>query len=91
MNYNTSDSFVAYTDMGSSGTRMPRTSWESMKHYKVVLPPVAVTECHILQVNLIVEKILSNIYESKTLGHLRDSLLPKLFSGEIRTAEFKEG
>ena len=86
-----SDSFVAYTDMGSSGTRMPRTSWESMNHYKVVLPPVAVTECHTLQVNLIVKKILSNIYESKTLGHLRDSLLPKLLSGEIRTAEVKEG
>ena len=85
-----SDSFVAYTDMGSSGTRMPRTSWESMNHYKVVLPPVAVTECHTLQVNLIVKKILSNIYESKTLGHLRDSLLPKLLSGEIRSAEFKE-
>jgi type I restriction enzyme S subunit len=85
-----SDSFVAYTDMGSSGTRMPRTSWESMKRYKVVLPPLAVTEYHTLQVNLIVEKILSNIYESKTLGHLRDSLLPKLLSGEIRSAEFKE-
>ena len=87
LGHSSSDSFVAYTDRGSSGTRMPRTSWEIMKRYKVVLPPVVAAECFTLQIKLFVKIILNNIHESKTLGYLRDSLLPKLLSGEIKVLD----
>jgi type I restriction enzyme S subunit len=83
-----SDSFVAFTDLGSSGTRMPRTSWNIMKRYPVVAPPVVVAEFFSLQIKPIVEKILSNIYESQLLSYLRDSLLPELLSGEISVTDY---
>lgn len=33
--------FVDYNDAGSGGTRMPRTSWELMSRYPIVVPPAA--------------------------------------------------
>jgi type I restriction enzyme S subunit len=36
------------------------------------------------------EGILSNKYQSQTLADLRDTLLPKLISGELRVPEFME-
>ena len=35
------------------------------------------------------EKIRMNVVESRTLSALRDTLLPKLISGELRVGEFK--
>jgi type I restriction enzyme, S subunit len=37
------DHFVAFTDQGSDGTKMPRTSWSKMKQYSVALSPEPVT------------------------------------------------
>jgi type I restriction enzyme S subunit len=37
-----------------------------------------------LEVNAIFEKIKSNIIQIRTLTQLRDTLLPKLMSGEVR-------
>jgi type I restriction enzyme S subunit len=34
-----------------------------------------------------VEKIQVNIFESRTVSNIRDALLPKLLSGEIRVKE----
>ncbi len=36
------------------------------------------------RVSPIMEKVLNNLHESKTLTALRDTLLPKLISGELR-------
>lgn len=79
-----SDSFVQYTDLGASGTRMPRTNWENMKRYSLVVPPISVSEVFSSKIGPLVEKILSNVHESKTLSCLRDALLHKLLSGEIK-------
>ena len=38
-------------------------------------------------VNLLMDKVISNAHESRTLAQARDLLLPKLMSGEIRLAE----
>jgi len=38
------------------------------------------------QVSAIVQKIRSNILQSRTLATTRDALLPKLLSGEIRVS-----
>ena len=51
---------------------------------KVVLPPQQVFEAFEKTVSPIFARILSNIEESRTLAALRDALLPKLLSGELR-------
>ncbi len=79
-----STAFVDYTDAGSTGTKMPRTSWGQMVQYPVVVPPEGIAEVFKLQVRPVVDHIIASTYESRTLAALRDTLLPKLISGELR-------
>ena len=41
-----SDAFVEFTDAGSTGTKMPRTSWQDMARYPIVIPPRAVAHAY---------------------------------------------
>ncbi|KAB2320298.1 restriction endonuclease subunit S [Betaproteobacteria bacterium SCN1] len=79
-----SDQFVEYTNAGSTGTKMPRTSWREMSRYAVVLPPEPIATAFNKQVQQIAEKIIANVHESRTLAALRDTLLPRLISGQLR-------
>ena len=75
----------------SSSTRTPArparrcrgTSWGEMARYEVVLPPRPVAEAFTDQVRPLVDRIIAGIHESRTLAALRDTLLPKLISGEL--------
>jgi type I restriction enzyme, S subunit len=79
-----SDKFVEYTTAGSTGTKMPRTSWREMAGYTTAIPPELVANAFTSQVRLAVDRIIASIHESRTLVALRDTLLPKLISGELR-------
>jgi type I restriction enzyme S subunit len=85
-----SDEFVTYTNAGSTGTKMPRTNWNDMARYEVVLPQESVAEAFTAFARVAVDSIAARIHHSKTLATLRDTLLPKLLSGEIRVPEAKE-
>lgn len=79
-----SDAFVEYTNVGSTGTKMPRTSWEQMARYEIVIPPEAVASEYDTFARRVVERIVAGVHESLTLAALRDVLLPPLISGEVR-------
>lgn len=85
-----STAFVDYTNAGSTGTKMPRTSWTEMARYPVVIPPDTVAEQFSDLVQHFTERIISSIHESRTLATLRDTLLPKLISGELRVHDIGE-
>ena len=80
-----SDAFVEYANAGSTGTKMPRTSWAEMARYKVVLPHENVAAAFNQQIQVASEQMNAKIHELKSLAQLRDSLLPKLLNGELRT------
>jgi type I restriction enzyme S subunit len=82
-----SDEFVAYTNAGSTGTKMPRTNWDDMSRYEAVLPSESVAEAFTSVVQPAVASIAARIHQSRTLAALRDTLLPKLLSGEVRVPE----
>jgi len=82
-----SNSFVEYTNAGSTGTKMPRTSWSEMARYSVVMPPELVAEAYTKQIQPLVDHIIASIHESRTLAALRDALLPKLISGVLRVKD----
>ena len=82
-----SDDFVEHTNAGSSGTRMPRTNWKDMGRYEVVLPPVAVAAAFEAALSSMGDRIVAGVHEARTLAALRDTLLPKLMSGELRVGE----
>ena len=75
---------VAYTSQTSTGTKMPRTSWHTMSRYELCRPTDAIAAAFQQVVSPTLERIIGNIHESRTLAALRDTLLPKLISGEIR-------
>ena len=90
LSHASSDEFVEYTNAGSTGTKMPRTSWTDMARYEIVLPPKFVAEAFTALTGPWIERIIAAIHESRTLAQLRDTLLPKLISGELRVPNFTQ-
>ena len=82
-----SDEFVDYTDKTSTGTKMPRSSWQMMGQYEVCLPLEQVACVFQDTLQPMMNRIEANIHESRTLAQTRDLLLPKLMSDEIRLQE----
>lgn len=75
---------VEYANLGSGGTRMPRTDWGVLKTYPIMIPHSRLIKAFNEIAIPSIEKIASNIQQIKSLEKLRDSLLPKLMSGEMR-------
>ncbi len=85
--YLSSAEFVDYTTAVSTGTRMPRTNWRDMSKYEIVIPPQEVAFAFNQQIVPLVDPIQNNIFQSRTLAELRDTLLPKLISGQLRVPD----
>ncbi|MFQ5752312.1 MAG: restriction endonuclease subunit S, partial [bacterium] len=79
-----SEDFVCFTDTCSTGTKMPSTKWNDMSLYDLVVPDGIISEAFNQIVTPNIQRIRSNILENRTLSNLRESLLPKLLSGELR-------
>jgi type I restriction enzyme, S subunit len=78
---------INWVDAASTGTKMPRTNWADISRFEVAIPPQDVAEAFNRLAKPMVTQILSNIAESRTLAAIRDALLPKLLSGEVRVGE----
>ena len=79
-----SDVFVDYTNQLSNGAKMPRINWADMAKYELVLPPPQIARAYNAIIAPMLNQIIANIHESRKLSNLRDYLLPKLISGDIR-------
>lgn len=82
-----SDEVVGHASAVGDGTRMPRAKWSDLADYRI--PRLA--EERAVRFNdfvmPLVERVGSAIVENHTLAELRDTLLPKLMSGEIRVRD----
>jgi type I restriction enzyme S subunit len=78
-----SDELIQFTDLASTGTKMPRTNWSDISSFKVALPPKPIAAAFTRNIQPMVDRIHANLHQSRTLATLRDTLLPKLLSGEI--------
>ena len=70
------------TDKQTTG--LGHVTVKDMKEMLIISPPDEVRECFEQIANSLFEKIKLNLSNSQTLTELRDTLLPKLMSGEIR-------
>ncbi|MGF7089401.1 type I restriction enzyme S subunit [Kroppenstedtia sanguinis] len=68
----------------ANGSTFLEISKKAFKEIKVIVPPIKVQEEYNEIIKGIVEKVYSHQLETQTLQSLRDTLLPKLMSGEIR-------
>ena len=81
------DKFFAFMVAGAKGTKMPRGDKQRIMTYPIVLPSeVALVEFNTIALPLI-KQIYSNRAENKRLSLLRDTLLPKLMSGELDVSD----
>ena len=86
----TFDPFIEYATAVSTGTRMPRANWKTLARYQLAIPPARPATRFDQVVAPMVQRILGNLEESRTLADLRDTLLPKLISGELRVPEAED-
>ena len=69
-----------------TGAVIPRIVLKDFRKFKLRLPPSDVQEKAIKNISPIYKKCWKNNRQIQTLEKLRDSLLPKLMSGEVRVA-----
>ena len=66
---------------------MPRINWKDLAAYPIVLPPQDLAESYRTAVESSFQRMLANVHQIQTLSNLRDTLLPRLISGQLRLPE----
>jgi type I restriction enzyme S subunit len=82
--YSSSEKTFEKSVQYSDGTKMPIIKWIDFKEFQFALPSEELRTNFSSKIRPIVDKIILNIEEQETLTKLRDSLLPKLISGELK-------
>ena len=75
--------FKAFVEARSHGTAQANVSGESIMEFPLALPPSGILDSFNRDCQPLFDCILSNHEQSRTLATLRDTLLPKLLSGEL--------
>ncbi|KOO08995.1 restriction endonuclease subunit S [Vibrio hepatarius] len=74
----------------TTGSTFPSWSGPTLKNFKVVVPPETIIEKFELLIGKLCEMMARNTGQNETLSTLRDTLLPKLLSGEIELGQAQE-
>ncbi|MEZ8602736.1 restriction endonuclease subunit S [Vibrio splendidus] len=83
MNLLYQDTFFEYMTRTSKGAKMPRGDKTAIMNWEMAVPPVELRETFSAIVDKFYQLIPQNRAQNATLESLRDTLLPKLLSGEI--------
>lgn len=79
------ESTIEYATLHSEGSTIPYAKWRgSLERQPTILPTIQLQRLFHEKIKLFIEWGGSNNEQSKTLSKLRDTLLPKLISGELR-------
>ena len=85
-NYLTMRGATAELENKAVGSAQQNISKGIVEETQVVLPPTALVERFAEVASPLFERWISNLHQSRTLATLRDTLLPKLLSGELSVA-----
>ena len=77
-------------NINGNGTTQQQLTVPDFRVTKVMVPKLEFVNKFTDIINPYYDAINSNIIENQTLTQLRDTLLPKLISGEVRLKEFRE-
>lgn len=78
------DDVIQFVSDASGGTRMPRTNWETLAAFGIVVAPSEIRAAFDSLVRPLREAAMIAVAESKVLAQMRDLLLPRLISGKLR-------
>ncbi len=81
---------MAEIESRATGTTFAEISKQNFRPIRVVLPPKELMVAFTAKVAPLYAQITANLHQSRTLATLRDTLLPKLLSGELSVADAEE-
>jgi len=84
------DEFFGYMMLTSKGAKMPRGDKEAIMQYADVIPPVDLMQSFSERVRPFYILATSHNRETKSLTAVRETLLPKLLSGELSVPQALE-
>jgi type I restriction enzyme S subunit len=84
------DDFVAHTYSHTTGTTVLHLAKEAVPSFAFVLPPVQIVRVFDSLANPVLSRIEASDEQSETIASLRDALLPKFLSGELRTSSMRQ-
>jgi len=76
--------FIAYNSAVMTGTKMPRTNWKDMSSYELPIPPREIAADYQAVTQPLIDQLLCGIHEVPRLTEVRDALLPRLISRELK-------
>lgn len=82
--------YKAYAESKSHGSAQANVSGKDLMSYPIIIPSTGVLEAFSSQSAKIINTLLSYHEESHVLTVLRDTLLPKLLSGELSVVNLEE-
>ena len=82
-----SDLYAEYAEGAKSGSVQANMNAKVIVGASLTVPPKAVLDAFLREVLPLRQRLVANVRESRTLAALRDALLPKLISGEIRVKD----
>lgn len=82
-----STALIDYADRLSNGAKMPRIGWKDLSAYPIVIPPEPAAAEYTRVVEPLLARMKASVHEAQTLATLRDTLLPRLISGQLRLPE----
>lgn len=82
------DSTIDYAQTTSKGSTMPYAVWDGgLGDMEIVIPPREIAQKFNNIIKPMLRQIQASYFENLNLRNMRDSLLPKLMSGEIDVSE----
>lgn len=82
-----SDLYAQYAEGARSGSVQANMNAKVIVGVSLAVPPTKVMKQFLRAVLPLRQRLVSNVRESRALADLRDALLPKLISGELRVKE----
>ena len=82
-----SESLITYADRLSNGAKMPRVNWKDLAAYPLIIPSADVADVFTATIQPLLNRMAANVHQAQTLSTLRDTLLPRLISGQLRLPE----
>ena len=79
-----------FKSLGSTSSIATAVNSQTIKNINCLIPKVELKKKFEKQVQPFFEQIKNNQIENQTLTKIRDTLLPKLISGEVRLKQFRE-
>ena len=82
-----STAIIDYAERLSNGAKMPRVGWKDIAVYPLVIPSEPIANEYTRVIDSMLARMKLNVHTAQTLATLRDTLLPRLISGQLRLPE----